>query len=71
MGWPIGWTSLEPLSADAIEDWLTPGWWDEEPPIPRVTQGQVERKRRLMALGNGQVPLCAAVAFLLLTEHEH
>lgn len=71
MGWPIGWTSLEPLSAEAIEDWLTPGWWDEEPLIPRVIQKQVERKHRLMALGNGQVPLCAAVAFLLLTDPEH
>jgi len=34
--------------------------------IPRVATGVSNRVGRLRALGNGQVPLCAAVAFCYL-----
>ena len=36
--------------------------------IPRVAVGVAKRVDRLRALGNGQVPMTAAVAWLLLTE---
>jgi hypothetical protein len=36
--------------------------------IPRVAVGIPERVNRLKALGNGQVPACAAAAWHLLTE---
>lgn len=41
-------------------------WWSVEPDIGRVAQGVKERVNRLKALGNGQVPLQAAVAFKIL-----
>ena len=65
MGWPIGWTSLEPLT-DPIN--LGPETWDVEPDIPRVTTGQENRVARIKAIGNGQVPPCAATAWRILTE---
>jgi len=37
-------------------------------PIPRVATGVRNRVSRLKALGNGQVPLCAAEAFKILTK---
>ena len=71
MNWPIGWTSLEPLQREAFDDWLdksTSGtWWQEEPRgVPRVAVGVKDRVSRLRAIGNGQVSLCAALAFFLL-----
>jgi hypothetical protein len=66
MGWPIGWTSLEPLNelrwlpladdpADAGE-------------IPRTITGQRNRANRIKCLGNGQVPHCAALAWEVVTN---
>ena len=43
-----------------------PSWWEVEPGMGRVVDGMANRVVRLKALGNGQVPLCAAVAFYLL-----
>jgi DNA (cytosine-5)-methyltransferase 1 len=43
-------------------------WWAVEPNVGRVADGVVARVDRLKALGNGQVPLCAATAWQLLTE---
>jgi len=64
MGWPIGWTDLAPL--DAL-DWRT---WDADPAdtgeIPRITTHRTHRKARLVCLGNGQVPQCAAWAWAQL-----
>lgn len=37
-------------------------------PIPRIATGIKDRVNRLKALGNGQVPLCAATAWKILTE---
>lgn len=42
------------------------GWWKAEPDLGRVVNGVASRVDRLKALGNGQVPLQAAVAFKIL-----
>jgi len=66
MGWPIGWTSM-----DAIEelDWRG---WDTDPAdagsVPRIAKGIKHRVGRLKAIGNGQVPQCAAMAWRMLID---
>jgi len=63
MGWPIGWTSLIPLNR---LQWLDR---DMDPffRIPRVTErGGSLMGERLKAIGNGQVPSCAAAAAKML-----
>jgi hypothetical protein len=72
MGWPISWTSLEPLSREAFDEWerctLAGEWFDAEPEdVPRVATGVKNRVARLKAIGNGQVSLCAALAWEILT----
>ena len=42
------------------------GWWSVEPDVGRVAYGMASRVDRVRALGNGQVPLQAAVAWRLL-----
>lgn len=42
--------------------------WAVEPNVDRVANGVAFRMDRLKAIGNGQVPLCAATAFELLRE---
>jgi hypothetical protein len=42
-------------------------WWVAEPNVGRVANGVAARVDRLKAIGNGQVPLCAATAWRLLT----
>jgi len=41
-------------------------WWSVEPNIQRVANGMADRVDRLKAIGNGQVPLCAATAWNIL-----
>ena len=43
-------------------------FWSIEPPLGRVANGVADRLDRLKAIGNGQVPLCAATAWRLLKE---
>ena len=43
-----------------------PSWWKTEPNVGRVANGVAARVDRLKAIGNGQVPLCAATAWELL-----
>jgi DNA (cytosine-5)-methyltransferase 1 len=43
-------------------------WWKVEPRVDRVANGVDARVDRLKAIGNGQVPLCAATAWRLLNE---
>ncbi len=49
-------------------------WWGQdpaeasEPIVGRVANGVASRVDRLKAIGNGQVPSCAAVAFNILSE---
>jgi DNA (cytosine-5)-methyltransferase 1 len=45
-------------------------WWAVEPNVGRVADGVAARVDRLKAIGNGQVPLCAAAAWHLLQEVE-
>ena len=105
MGWPIGWTSLEPITEMVWLDWETDPADMKKPkmigtiratqavrskafrvgrlpspeeyvlekqngsgPIPRVATNIKDRVARLKAIGNGQVPQCAATAWKLLTE---
>ena len=44
--------------------------WAIEPNVGRVADGVAARVDRLKAIGNGQVPLCAATAWRLLTQQE-
>jgi len=41
-------------------------WWATEPNVGRVVDGVAARVDRLKAIGNGQVPLCAATAWNIL-----
>ena len=41
-------------------------WWQSEPNLGRVAHGVAARVDRLKAIGNGQVPLCAATAWRIL-----
>lgn len=43
-------------------------WWETVPDVPRVANGMAYQSQRLKGIGNGQVPLQAAVAFSLLYE---
>jgi DNA (cytosine-5)-methyltransferase 1 len=43
-------------------------WWQDSSGIHRVDDGVAARVDRLKAIGNGQVPLCAATAWRLLSE---
>ena len=42
-------------------------WWEVEPNMGRVADGVAARVDRLKAIGNGQVPLCAATAWRILS----
>ena len=44
-------------------------WWEVEPNVDRVVDGLASRVDRLKAIGNGQVPLCAATAWRLLSDN--
>lgn len=66
MGWPVGWTDPEcdrpwpflPLGEDPADLPPTmPGY------VPRTTMRRKHRPARIRAIGNGQVPQCAAAAF--------
>ena len=43
-------------------------WWETEPNVGRVADGVAARMDRLKAIGNGQVPLCASIAWKILSE---
>lgn len=62
MGWGVGWTDLSvdnefivylPIGEDPADD----------SQMTRLTDKTKNRADRIRGLGNGQVPLCAAVAF--------
>jgi len=66
MGWPIGWTSLEPL-----ERFEMPSWDCEPDGVPRLTEMKTNRANRIKAIGNGQVPQCMAAAWRRLRGDNH
>lgn len=41
-------------------------WWETIPDVPRVANGLANQSHRLKGIGNGQVPLQAAVAWKIL-----
>ncbi len=49
-----------PVSSDSC-------WWEDSSRIHRVDDGVASRVDRLKAIGNGQVPLCAAEAWRILS----
>ena len=55
-------------SIQEYADFGSAGWWETEPNVGRVANGVAARVDRLKAIGNGQVPLCAATAWRLLNE---
>ena len=54
--------TIEPLYGRSSD------FWAVEPNVGRVADGVASRVDRLKAIGNGQVPLCAATAWRILTE---
>ena len=66
MGWPISWTSLEPIGDLDWRDWKTDPADAGE--IPRVATGINSRADRLKAIGNGQLPQVAAMAWNILNK---
>lgn len=64
MGWPVGWSNVEPIGELDWRDWTTdPADIGE---VPRVTGVKENRANRLKAIGNGQVPQCVVKAWELL-----
>ena len=43
-------------------------WWEAEPDVGRMADGLASGVDRLKAIGNGQVPLCAATAWRILND---
>ena len=74
MGWPVGWTSLDPLPEGTMEAWETSvkagTYWDTDPAdtgdVPRLTDKKENRASRLKAIGNGQVPAQILLAWEVL-----
>jgi hypothetical protein len=68
MGWPIGWTDL---TATRL---IQPDWKNDPANLPvdhpdytpRVISKLPHRAARIKCIGNGQVPQCAATAFVIL-----
>ena len=46
-----------------------PRWWKDSSPLHRMDDGVASRMVRLKAIGNGQVPQCAAEAWRILTHN--
>ena len=65
--WELGFTKQEYNSGGSPIDGSRE-WWSVEPSVGRVAHGVAHRVDRLKAIGNGQVPLCAATAWRLLTK---
>lgn len=70
MEWPIWWTDVDFRNTDGGRCrfvWLDPADDPADWPTPlmeRITRRKTNRVNRIETLGNGQVPLCAAVAFV-------
>jgi DNA (cytosine-5)-methyltransferase 1 len=64
----------QPINTKTYGDWQTSqfadvresDFWSTEPNVGRVVNGMASRVDRIKALGNGQVPLCAATAWRIL-----
>lgn len=59
----------QPIFGNSIISWfIDKGWWKIEPDLGRVVDGIAYRVDRLKALGNGQVPMQAAIAWKILSQ---
>ena len=65
---PISTKTSGNWQANIIEPIGTSDFWTTEPNVGRVVNGLASRVDRLKAIGNGQVPLCAATAWRILSE---
>jgi DNA (cytosine-5)-methyltransferase 1 len=65
--WELGFAKQEHHSGGSPIDGIRQ-WWSVEPSVGRVAHGVAARVDRLKAIGNGQVPLCAATAWRVLTR---
>jgi DNA (cytosine-5)-methyltransferase 1 len=65
--WELGFAQQEHHSGRSPIDGSRE-WWSVEPAVGRVAHGVACRVDRLKAIGNGQVPACAAAAWRLLTS---
>ena len=61
-------TSSSILNQPSGERFGTKQWWETEPNVGRMVNGLAAGVDRLKAIGNGQVPLCAATAWRVLTK---
>jgi DNA (cytosine-5)-methyltransferase 1 len=62
-----------PCEVNAETRWmpsLDSGVWKDYPEPLRVADGMANRVDRLKAIGNGQVPLCAATAWRILSDQK-
>jgi DNA (cytosine-5)-methyltransferase 1 len=64
--WQLGFVEQEHDSPGGQTDGSRQ-WWKAEPNVGRVADGVAARVDRLKAIGNGQVPLCAATAWRILS----
>lgn len=64
----LGWREPRPLDVDERGAAGT-HWWGAEPGVGRVVHGVAHRVDRISALGNGQVPAVAALAWRILSNH--
>jgi DNA (cytosine-5)-methyltransferase 1 len=65
MGWPIGWTDLEPIETLS---WMPTEWFQDEMQLPRLVMTKKPVKKRLGCIGNGQVPAAMVLAILILLD---
>jgi DNA (cytosine-5)-methyltransferase 1 len=65
---PVSSKASSNRQANIFEPISTSDFWTTEPNVGRVVNGLASRVDRLKAIGNGQVPLCAATAWRLLND---
>jgi DNA (cytosine-5)-methyltransferase 1 len=66
-----GWSELQLGESRDTREMAYAGdsrWWETEPNVGRMVDGVASRVDRLKAIGNGQVPLCAATAWQILSK---
>ena len=71
MGFPIGWTSIEPMKKEQLDAWAQSKptrWFESDFGIPTAVKHFKHRRDRLTSLGNAQVPFTAQKAFETLSE---
>ncbi len=61
-------TSSPIFNQSSSQGFGTKKWWQVEPSVGRMANDVPATLDRLKAIGNGQVPLCAATAFRILSQ---